>query len=129
MTWLSGNQREVKLALDPKAPLGQTLAFTLPPTGKVVQLQVAVVATGAGKITFNVGCDGKPDGELLARPDATALPVIQTWADTANRYLDWSTAQHSGRYRDGSGWRIIPVRVTASDKAEVTISRPSVVIE
>ena len=129
VTWLSGNQREVKLALDPKAPLGQTFAFTLPPTGKVVQLQVAVVATGAGKITFDVGCDGQPDGEPLARPDATGAAVVQTWADTANRYLDRSAAQHTGPYRDGSGWRIIPVRVTASDRAEVTISRPSVVVE
>ena len=129
VTWLSGNQREVKLALDPKAPLGQTFAFTLPPTGKVVQLQAAVVATGTGKITFDVGCDGQPDGELPARPDATDPAVVQDWADTANRYLDWSAAQHTGPYRDGSGWRIIPVRVTASDKAEVTISRPSVVVE
>jgi hypothetical protein len=87
------------------------------------------VATGAGKITFDVGCDGQPDGEPLARPDATGAAVVQTWADTANRYLDRSAAQHTGPYRDGSGWRIIPVRVTASDRAEVTISRPSVVVE
>ena len=129
VTWLSGNQREVKLVLDPNAPLGQTFAFTLPPTGKVVQLQAAVVAGGPGKITFDVGCDGRPDDELLARPDATGSAVVRTWTDTANRYLDWSTAQHTGPYRDGSGWRIIPVRVTASGKAEVTISRPSVVVE
>jgi len=87
------------------------------------------VAKGAGKIIFDVGCDGQPDGELLARPDATGPAIVQTWGDTANRYLDGSAAQHTGPYRDGSGWRIIPVRVTASDKAEVTISRPSVVVE
>ena len=129
MTWLAGNQRKVKLALDPDAPLGQTFAFTLPPTGKVVQLQAAVVAKGTGKITFDVGCNGRADGELLARPDGAGPAVVLTWGAAANRYLDWSAAQHTGPYRDGSGWRIIPVRVTASGKAEVTITRPSVVVE
>ena len=78
MTWLAGNQREVKLALDPTAPLGQTLAFTLPPTGKVVQLQATIVAKGTGKIIFDVGCHGQPDGELLARSDGAGLAVVQT---------------------------------------------------
>jgi hypothetical protein len=130
VTWLAGNQREVKLALDPTAPLGQTFAFTLPPTGRVAQLQVAIVAKGTGKITFDVGCRGQSDIELPARPDGAGPAAVLTWgAEKGNRYLDWSAAQHTGPYRDGSGWRIIPVRVTASEKAEVTISRPSVVVE
>ncbi len=129
VTWLAGNRREVKLALDRKAPLGETFAFTLPPTGKLLELQAAVAARGTGKITFDVGCRGQSDGELLAGAGAAGPAVVQTWADAARRYLDWSAARHTGPYRDGSGWRIIPVRVTAADKAEVTISRPSVVVE
>jgi hypothetical protein len=129
VTWFSGNQREVKLVLDHNAPLGQTFAFTLPPTGKVVQLQANIVAKGTGKIVFDVGCRGQPDGEVLARSDGAGPAVVQTWTNMANRYLAWSTVEHTGPYRDGSGWRIIPVRVTASTRAEATVSRASVVVE
>ena len=54
---------------------------------------------------------------------------LRSGLDPANRYLDWAAAQHTGPYRDGSGWRIIPVRVTASEKAEITLARPLVVVE
>ena len=128
VTWFSGNQRQVRLVLDATTPLGQTFAFTLPPTGKVLQLQAAVRVTGVGKITFDIGCDGRPDGEMLARPDAGAA-IVQTWGKAANRYLDESAIQHTGPYRDGNGWRIVPVRITASDKVEVAISHPLAVVE
>ena len=80
---------------------------------------------------------------LVGREEGRRDALVQAFGGSAEtelavaRSLAWLAKQQrsdglwslKGPYRDGSGWHIIPVRVTASDKAEVTIVRPSVVVE
>jgi hypothetical protein len=127
IAWFAGNQREIKLKLDPALPLGETFAFTVPPTGTVQKIAVTLAANAEGKIRFDVGCDGQADGEIAAAGlSADAGELAGQWAAAANRYLDWAATHQSGPYRDGSGWRVVPVRVTASGKGELILSHPNV---
>jgi hypothetical protein len=121
----------VKLALDPGKPLGETFAFILPPTGVVNELTFDVALKGEGKVTFDVGCDGQPDGELRECPQTpTAAADVTTvkWTEAANGYLSWAAASHTGPYRDDSGWRIVPVRIRSDAKLDVLLSNVMVVV-
>jgi hypothetical protein len=126
VTWFDGNSREVKLAVDAKRPLGEVFAFVVPPTGKIRELSFAVSARGKGTVRFDVGCDNRPDGELLD------LPGTPTPADKATT-VRWSAAAQAvldqNPYRDDNGWRIIPVRVTASERIELVLESLRVVMD
>lgn len=81
-------------------------------------------------IHFDVGCGNLPGGNLTMTTgnDSSANPSPAQWAAAASGYLQWAAAHHAGPYRDGSGWRMIPVRVTSSAKGEVILSQPKIVI-
>ena len=88
-------------------------------------------AKGEGNIRFEVGCDGQEDGSLAIATSTAIDPgeLTRPWSAAANRYLDWAAAHGSGPGRDGSSWRLVPVRVTATGKAELMLSQPKVVVQ
>ena len=125
MTWFAGNQREVKLLLDPQQPLRDVLLLTAPPTGKVEQIQLSLSTKGDGTVSLDVGCDGEIDAQVLSTATAGTTQLISTssdWLEAAARQL-----QASDR-RDGSGWRLCPIRVTATGLVEVTWSKVQVTV-
>lgn len=97
----------------------------------VQEIALNLSAKGEGVIRFDVGCDGQEDGNpaVAASDPADAGGLTRPWAAAANRYLDWAAAHGSGPGRDGSGWRLVPVRVTATGKAELMLSQPKVVVQ
>jgi hypothetical protein len=129
VSWFAGNQRRIKLTIDPAKLLGETIAFTMPPTGAVREIELAIAAKGTGPIRFDVGCDGVVDGEVDAGSPSPATNATKiNWTAAVQGYLDWAAAHEAGPYRDESGWRIVPVRMTAGTKAEVTLSGLRVIV-
>ena len=125
VTWFAGNQREVKLQLDPQQPLRDVLLLTAPPTGKVEQIQLSLSTKGDGTVSLDVGCDGEIDAQVLSTATAGTTQLVSTssdWLETAARQLQASVR------RDGSGWRLCPIRVTATGLVEVTLSKVQVTV-
>jgi len=125
VTWFAGNQREVKLPLDPQQPLRDVLLLTAPPTGKVEQIQLSLSKKGDGTVSLDVGCDGEIDAQVLSTATAGTTQLISTssdWLAAAARQLQASVR------RDGSGWRLCPIRVTATGLVEVTLSKVQVTV-
>jgi hypothetical protein len=81
----------------PTSPEGTVFTLVVPPTGEVKSVSLSVT----GDAQFDIGNDGTPD-------------------------TDWTTAVaravRATPYRDGNGWRIIPVRVTVSAATEVRLA-------
>lgn len=109
ITWFAGNQREVKLTVDPARPLDSVFVLALPSTGiaKAVRLERN---GGPGEITFDVGADDIVDG----------VDVNLDWTAAIQRYLD-ARDREGGPVRDGSGWRLVPVRVRGQAKGEIIL--------
>ena len=130
VTWFAGNQREIKLVLDPAKPLGETLGLILPPTGQVEELGLRISVKGEGPVRFEIGCSGLPDGAIAVGPgmSSVAAESAKSWVAAVQRYVQWAATHHSGPYRDGSGWRQVPIRVTAQGKAEVVLDGVKVVV-
>lgn len=121
--WLQGNQREIKLTLDPKQLLGPTFALVLPPTGQVKRLEFAVAADPAETpLSLDLGCDDAVDLEINGAGTADL-------AEATRRWLTWREATGQGVVRDEQAWRVVPVRVTGQGKATVTVSSPIVVVQ
>lgn len=126
VSWLSGNARELKLTVDANKPLDSVFVLTLPPTGDLSELKMNLRAAGTGTLFIDVGCQGTSQGQIaLTAPAADPNAPI----DAAN-LLDWPTAVASylaarktqgGPPRDGSRWRLIPVRLTCDAHADVTV--------
>jgi hypothetical protein len=130
VTWFAGNQREIKLVLDPAKPLGETLGLILPPTGQVEELGLRISVKGEGPVRFEIGCSGLPDGAIAVGPgmSSVAAESAKSWVAAVQRYVQWAATHHSGPYHDGSGWRQVPIRVTAQGKAEVVLDGVKVVV-
>ncbi len=124
VSWFGDNSRVLKLMLDPAKPLGETFILAVPPTGKVSDLRLALSTTGTGKIVFDIGCDDVPDDEILATTqpagDDNRISAIK-WRQAMNSCLAKFARTDSEAYRDDSGWRMIPVRVTATSKVALTL--------
>jgi hypothetical protein len=109
IAWFADNQREVKLAVDPARPLDSVFVLVLPPTG--VPKSVRMEMSGSpGEFTFDVGADDIVDG----------VSVNLDWPAAIQRYLEARDRQ-GGPVRDGSGWRLVPVRVRGQAKGEITL--------
>jgi hypothetical protein len=106
VTWLRGNVREVSLELDEKDVLGKTCEFVLPPHGNVTEATVELQIDRGGPLRVDVGCDGVIDTELQASGTLD-------WTELLRRY--------EPRYRDGNGWRIVPVRWQSAQPARVLV--------
>ena len=116
VTWFAGNQREVKLQLDPQQPLRDVFLLTAPPTGKVASVKLSLSTSGDGVVTFDVGCDGAIDAQVCSTATAGTTQLVSTSSD----WLQAAAGQlETGVRRDGSGWRLCPVRVTATAPVEV----------
>ena len=75
---------------------------------------------------MDVGCDGEIDGQVRSPATAGTTQLVSTssdWLETAARQLQTSVR------RDGSGWRLCPIRVTATGLVEVTLSQVQVTFE
>jgi len=132
VTWFGGNQYDIKLTLDPAKPLGETFLLLLPPTGTVKSVDFSIKGSGQGEVRFDVGCDDQPDGVMATIPAAftpAATATTVKWTDAVTRYLAWRTATSAAPIRDGNAWRVVPVRVTATGKVEVTVSEVRVVVQ
>jgi hypothetical protein len=111
--------------LDPQQPLRDVLLLTAPPTGKVERIQVSLSTRGEGVVSFDVGCDGEIDGQVLSTATAGTTQLVSTssdWLETAARQLQASVR------RDGSGWRLCPIRITATGAVKVTFSKVVVTV-
>jgi hypothetical protein len=125
VTWFAGNQREVKFPLDPQQSLRDVLLLTAPPTGKVEQIQLSFTTKGDGTVRLDVGCDGEMDGQVRSTATVETAQFVSTssdWLDAAARQLQ------AGDRRDGSGWRVCPIRVTATGAVDVTLSKLQVTV-
>ncbi len=123
VTWMQGNQREVKLAVDPAQLLGPTLALVLPPTGQVKRLEFAVAADPAEtRLALDLGCDDIVDLEVNGAGTADL-------AEATRRWLAWRETTGQGLVRDEQAWRVVPVRVTGQGKAAVTVNSLTVVVQ
>jgi hypothetical protein len=125
VTWLDGNLRQLELALDGKQSLGALLTFMVPPTGDVQEVACMLSTNGPGRVKLDVGCDGVVDGQLRRPPPTagSAAPATDIdWTGAVRRVLAFTP------YRDDSGWRLVPVRVTADDKVQLTIRDVRVVV-
>lgn len=120
VTWFAGNQREIKLQLDPKQPLRDVLLLTAPPTGAVKRIQLSFSTKGEGVVSLDVGCDGTIDAQIRSTAAAGTAQLVSAssdWLETAARQLQASVR------RDGSGWRLCPIRVTATGPVEVSLTQ------
>ena len=131
VSWFSRNQPEIKLVLDPTRPLGETFAFLLPSTGEIRSMSLMITAKGQGKIRFDVGCCSLSGGEVVSsgEPPVGVKAIQLPWATATDRYLKWAAAHHMGPYRDGSSWRVVPVRVTSNTKVEVVLNHLNLVVQ
>ncbi len=132
VTWFGGNQREVKLALDPDKHLGEVFLLVLPPTGEVKSLDFTITGNGAGPVRFDVGCRDATDGEMATLPAAATSAATATtvpWRDAVTRYLAWRTTENSAAFRDDNHWRLVPVRVTAGGKVTLKLSGLRMVVQ
>ncbi len=100
VTWLDGNRREITLQLKPQEPLGQVFTLIVPPTGEVQEVALTVGSPPDSAPAFDVGADGTPDTDWTA--------AVARWARETT-------------VRDDSGWRRIPIRVTAPAAAEIRV--------
>lgn len=115
VTWFQGDQREIKLTLDPAQLLGPTFALVLPPTGEIKRLEFAVAAEpGDMKVSVDLGCDDAVEVEV-SRAQTVDL------AEAARKWLAWREATKQPVIRDEQGWRVVPVRVTGAAKGTVTV--------
>lgn len=130
VTWFGGNQREIKLAVDPAKPLDSVVTLVLPPTGKVTSVDFSVLLTGntTNPVTFDVGCDGTVDATVTPGPVAVASTMLLYWPAVVNRYLEMCDRQ-GGPVRDEQGWRLVPVRLRSAAKAELTLSALRLVVQ
>ena len=74
---------------------------------------------------MDVGCDGEIDGQIRSTATAGTAQLVSTssdWLEAAARQLQASVR------RDGSGWRLCPIRVTATAPVEVTLSQVQVTV-
>ncbi|HUU96686.1 MAG TPA: hypothetical protein VM487_13180, partial [Phycisphaerae bacterium] len=127
VTWLGDNIRETVVACEPgRDRTGQTFTLVLPPTGTVTAASLSAELSADGKITVDVGCDGTPDGDIV-RGGAAGKPV--DWPGSINRYLQWRDQECGGCVRNGSNWRIVPVRVTSDKKLDVTVSKVDLAVQ
>ncbi len=118
VTWLEGNQRRIRLSLDTGRPLGEVLVFVLPPTGKVEDVRLRMEASGKGQLTFDFGCDSRPDGKVTC-PGPGVIPADAAgtvrWSENLARSLETTS------FRDDNRWRLVPVRITTTNTMELTI--------
>jgi len=127
VTWLGGDLRETVVACEPDRDLpGQTFTLVLPPTGVVTAASLTVELSADSKVTVDVGCDGTPDGEIV-RGGTAGKPI--DWPAAINGYIQWREHECGGCVRNGSNWRIVPVRITSDKKVEVTISKPELTVQ
>jgi len=114
VTWLEGNARELTLELNPNDELGKSFAFVLPPQGRIVKARVDLQMSGTEPIHVDIGCDGSTDADVGS--DGT---------------LDWTNllSGYDAEYRDGSQWRIIPVRLRSEQASQVVIGSVVLTLE
>lgn len=122
VTWFQGNQREVKLSLTPGPELGPTFALILPPTGKVTTCDLTIQSSGAGTVAMDIGCGDSRHGPFVTFQGPGVQSPKPSWASHIDAYLSSSERNHAGPYRDGSGWRIVPIRVTSNAKIDLVLS-------
>ena len=128
VTWLGDNLRETVVACEPgRDQPGQTFTLVLPPTGAVTAASLSVELSADGKITVDVGCDGTPDGEIVR--GGTAAGEFVEWPSAINGYVQWRDRECGGCVRNGSNWRIVPVRVTSDKKLDVTVSKVDLTVQ
>ena len=107
---LANGEKTATLTVNPGASAGAVIVFALP-VGVTTPPAVKCTLNWMGEIAvrYDVGCDNSVDGEATR-----AVPIDLTKAVAA--YMDNWTPE-----RDGNSRQLIPVRVTASEKVEVTV--------
>jgi hypothetical protein len=125
VSWFADNQRQVKLALDPKQPWRDVLLLTAPPTGTVERIQLSVISRGTGAVSVDVGCDGVIDGEVRSGVTGVAVQLDSlscAWLQAVVQGLQSTT------WHDDSRWRHFPVRLIGTAPAEMILSELQVTV-
>jgi hypothetical protein len=103
---------------------GPVFVMRLPPTGKVTQAAIELEITGKSPVTIDVGADAR--GFVECAPDRTSVSLEP---EVVNAYLAWRERECGGVERDLNGWRLLPIRFTASNATEVTVRRARATLE
>jgi hypothetical protein len=103
---------------------GPVFVLRLPPVGTVREAALDLAITGKGSVAMDVGADG---GGKIACPSGQATVAFE--AETIGGYLAWREQECGGSERDLNGWRLVPIRFSADDEAEIVVRRAQVILE
>jgi uncharacterized membrane protein YfbV (UPF0208 family) len=122
VTWFGDNRRQVELSLDPSQPLGAVFTLTVPPTGAVQDVQFTLSSSAASEIALDFGGEGSHE-TVLRTSEATLESPVDSWFQEVARRLE------AASHRDDNGWRVLPVRVTATTAVKVVLSGLEIVVQ